>query len=215
VELRYTLDGSEPDSAHSAIFKEGIRLTESAPVKVRAFKQGWQGSDVAEFNFFQSKYKPDSIRLLFPLNRVQQAEGADTFFDHKLGVIGANNPAWANNWGGVRDNDLGLYAEFHSPVAVSRLGLHYMIEEDTGIFPPEVIEVWGGVSPDQMKLLSKFKAAMPAKGDKPVLKTAETSFKTERVTCLKIMARPVNAIPDWHKSKGKRALLLVDEVFVN
>lgn len=215
VELRYTLDGSEPDSIKSAIFKEGVSLTESAPVKVRAFKQGWQGSDVSIFDFFKSRYKPDRVRLLFPLNRVHQAEGANTFFDHKLGVIGANNPAWANNWGGVRDNDLGLYAEFHSPIAISNVGLHYMIEEDTGIFPPEVIEIWGGTTSGNMKLLSKFKAGMPAKGDKPVLKTVQSTFKAEHITCMKIVARPLNAIPDWHRNKGKKALLLIDEIFVN
>lgn len=215
VELRYTLDGSEPDSVKSAIFKEGVSLTESAPVKVRAFKQGWHGSDVSTFDFFKSRYKPDSVRLLFPLNRVHQAEGANTFFDHKLGVIGANNPAWANNWGGVRDNDLGLYAQFDSLVSVSNVGLHYMIEEDTGIFPPEVIEIWGETTPDNMKLLSKFKAGMPAKGDKPVLKTVQTTFKAEKITCMKIVARPLNTIPDWHRNKGKKALLLVDEIFVN
>ena len=66
-----------------------------------------------------------------------------------------------------------------------------------------------------MKLLTKFKTAMPAKGDKPSLKTMEGKFTPQIVSCLKIVAKPLNKIPDWHKSKGSKALLLVDEMFLN
>lgn len=215
VDIRYTMDGTEPDSIKSPIFDGKTILKESAVVKAKAFKTGWFGSEMATFDFFKSTYKPDSVNLLFPLNRVHQAEGAHTFFDHKMGVIGANNPAWANNWAGERDNDMAIYSEFKKPVTISSVGLHYMIEEDTGIFPPEVVEIWGGTSPDKMKLLTKMKPPLPNKGDKPVLKSVEGTFKPENVSYLKIVAKPLSKIPEWHKSKGNKALLLVDEMFIN
>jgi len=215
VEMRYTTDGTEPDSINSPIFDNKTILKESATIKAKAFKKGWYGSDVATFDFFKSTYKPDSVNLLFPLNRVHQAEGAQTFFNHKLGVIGANNPAWANNWAGEKDNNMAFLSEFKKPVMVSSVGLHYMIEEDTGIFPPEEVEVWGGQNPDKLKLLVKMKAPMPAKGDKPVLKSMEGKFKPETVSYLKIVAKPLSKIPEWHRNSGKKGLLLVDEMFIN
>ncbi|TDE10265.1 c-type cytochrome domain-containing protein [Dyadobacter psychrotolerans] len=215
VTIRYTLDGTEPDSLTSAVFDGKTVLINSTNIKAKAFKNGWFGSDLATFNFFKSTIKPDSVNLLFPLNRVHQAEGAHTFFDHRLGVIGANNPAWANNWAGVRDNDMTLVSEFKKPVLLSSVGLHYMIEEDTGIFPPEVVEVWGGPNAHQLKLLTRMKPSLPVKGEKPVLKSVEGNFKAETVSCLKIVARPLSKIPEWHRSKGGKALLLVDEMFLN
>ncbi|MCE7041512.1 c-type cytochrome domain-containing protein [Dyadobacter sp. CY312] len=215
VELRFTTDGTEPDSSSSAIFSNKTVLKNNATVKVRAFKQGWYGSDLATFNFYKSTFKPDSLRLLFPLNRVHQAEGAHTFFDKKLGDIGANNPAWANNWGAVRDNDMVLLSQFYKPVTVSSVGLRYMIEEDTGIFPPAAVEIWGGTDPGKLRLLTTMKASLPAKGDKPVIKFLSGSFKPETITYLKIVGKPVVEIPEWHRNKGKRALLLVDEMFIN
>ena len=215
VELRYTLDGTEPDSISSAIFENKTILKENATVKVRAFKTGWFGSDMATFDFYKSSFKPDSVRLLFPLNRVHQAEGAHTFFDKKLGEIGANNPAWANNWGAVRDNDMVLLSQFYKPVTVSSVGVRYMIEEDTGIFPPDLMEVWGGNDPAKLRLLAKIKASLPAKGDKPIIKSIYVNFKPETITYLKIVGKPVVEMPEWHRNKGKRALLLVDEMFIN
>ncbi|SKB76155.1 c-type cytochrome domain-containing protein [Dyadobacter psychrophilus] len=214
VDIRYTTDGSEPDSIKSPLFDKML-VTKSGTIKAKAYKEGWYGSDLATFDFFKSAYNPDSVNLLAPLNRVHQAEGAKTFFDHKLGVIGANNPAWANNWAGVRDNDMAFISEFKKPILISSLGVHYMVEEDTGIFPPESIEIWGGENAQSLKLLTKFKAGMPKKGDRPSLQTVEWTFKPQSVSYLKIIAKPLSKIPEWHRSKGNKALLLVDEMFLN
>lgn len=215
VDLRFTMDGTIPDSINSPLFDGKTILRDNAVVNVKAFKKGWYGSDMATFDFFKSTFIPDSVRLDLPLNRVHQAEGAHTFFDKKLGVIGANNPAWANNWAGVRNNDILLVSEFKKPVLVSSVGMHYMIEEDTGIFPPELIEIWGGNDPAHLKLLGKAKSPMPVKGDKPTLKLVEAKFKGETVTYLKIVAKPLSSIPEWHRNKGGKALLLIDEMFIN
>lgn len=215
VEIRFTTDGTLPDSVNSPIFDAKTVLSESATIKAQAFKKGWFGSDVATFDFFKNSYQPDSVDLLFPLNRVHLAEGADTFFNQKLGVLGANNPAWANFWAGVRDNDMGLVAEFKQPVTISSVGLHYMIEERTRIFPPELVEVWGGANRNSLKLLTKFTAPMPADGDKPTLKSINGTFSPVTVKCLKIIAKPVAKIPDRFQRKGDKALLLVDEMFIN
>jgi len=215
VAIRFTTDGTEPDSLKSPVFDDKTILKESVIIKAKAFKDGWFGSDVAIFDFFKCTYKPDSVHLLLPLNRVHQAEGAKTFFDNKLGTIGANNPAWANNWAAVKDNDMALVSEFKKPVTISSVGMHYMIEEDTGIFPPDIVEIWGGPNLKQLKLLAKVKPGLPSKGDKPTLKSLEGKFKPESISYLKIIARPISKIPDWNKNKCKKALLLVDEMFIN
>ncbi|SDG52582.1 Uncharacterized membrane protein [Dyadobacter soli] len=215
VDVRFTMDGSEPDSINSPLLDHKTVINSNASIRAKAYKNGWYGSDMATFDYFKSAYQPDSGTLLYPLNRVHQAEGVKTFFDHKLGVIGANNPAWANNWAGVRDNDMAFVSEFKKPVMLSSLGVRYMVEEDTGIFPPELVEIWGGTTRDNMKLLTKFKAPMPVKGERASLQSVAGSFKPQQVSYIKIVAKPLTKIPAWHRSKDKRALLLVDEMFLN
>jgi hypothetical protein len=145
---------------------------------------------------------------LQPLTSVHKAEGDHTFFNKRLGVIGANNPAWANNWAGARDDDMGIVALFHQPVILSSMGIHYMVEEKTGIYPPGSVEVWGGEDERSAKLLLTMHPPMPVKGSEPYLKFTEGSFPQKKVSYLRIIAKPHRAGKDKH-------LLLVDEMMLN
>ncbi|WP_138991254.1 c-type cytochrome domain-containing protein [Larkinella sp. C7] len=214
VEIRFTTDGTEPDSVNSPVFNNQTVLTDRATIKARAFKDGWFGSSTATFDFYKSAYKPDSVNLLLPLNRVHQAEGAKSLFDHKLGTFNANSPAWANNWTGVRNNDMVLVAEYKKPVTVSSVALRIMVEEATGIFPPGTVEIWGGDSRDKMKLLTTVKPKMPVKGETPSIPNVTCTFKPQPLAYIKVVAKPCT-LPEWHGGKGKPGLVLVDEMFVN
>ena len=132
---------------------------------------------MAEFSFLKNTFIPDSIVLLSQLNSRHQAEGAQTFFNKMLGVIGANNPAWANYWAGVSDNDLIVVCLFNKPITLTSYGMHYMAEDATGIYPPGSVEIWGGDSPQNLSLLTKLSPSLPLKGEKSSLKFVEGVFK--------------------------------------
>ena len=202
------MDGKEPDSIHSPIFDGNTILQQHTTIKAKAFKPGWYSSELATFDFLKNSFVPDSVRLLTKLNDVHQAEGAETFFNRKLGVIGANNPAWANYWAGVRNNDMVLEARFDKAIPLTSVGLHYLEEEATGIFPPAVVEVWGAEGTESPKLLAKLSAPLPVKGEKPALKLIQKEISAKRVNYLKIIARP-------YRKGNNNYLLLVDEMFLN
>ena len=214
VQIRYTTDGTEPDSINSPILGNQIVISQPTRVKARAYKAGWFGSNTATFDYYKSIHKPDSVNLLLPFNPVHQAGGAAAFFDGILGTFSANSPAWANNWLGVRKNDLAFVSEFRKPISVSSVALRIMVEEETGIFPPGIVEIWGGNSRDQLKLLGTLKPTQPAKKETHELKAITVSFKPQTVSFLKIIAKPV-ALPDEKTGKTKPGLVLVDEVFIN
>ena len=208
VEIRYTTNGKEPDSITSPVFDHTTVLTQTTTILAKAYKKGWYASDVISFSFFKNSFIPDSVAILTKLNSVHQAEGTQTFFNTRLGVIGANNPAWANFWAGVRDNDLMAVCVFNKPVTIASYGLHYMVEEATGIYPPGSVEIWGGNNAQKLTLLTTITPPLPVKGDKPSLKLAEASFKPRTISYLKIIAKPYVKNKDRH-------LLLVDEMFLN
>ena len=208
TELRYTLDGKEPDSISSPVFNNKTVITKTSTIKVKAYKKGWYSSDVAEFSFLKNTFIPDSIVLLSQLNSRHQAEGAQTFFNKMLGVIGANNPAWANYWAGVSDNDLIVVCLFNKPITLTSYGMHYMAEDATGIYPPGSVEIWGGDSPQNLSLLTKLSPSLPLKGEKSSLKFVEGVFKPRKLSYLKIVAKPYVKGKDHH-------LVLIDEMFLN
>ncbi len=240
TEIRYTTDGTDPDSISSPVFNHKTIITKNTTIKAKAFKKGWYSSDVVPFSFYKNTFIPDSVTILSLLNGVHQAEGAQTFFNTKLGTIGANNPAWANFWAGTRKDDLEVEFLFEKPISLSSFGFHYMIEEATGIFPPASVEVWGGENAEKLKLITKISPAMPKPGDTPSLRLAEASFKARTFSYLKIIAKPFKRIkpitkknqkpapkkdkkpvnpkdkrPDAKKDKYQTLLLLIDEMFLN
>ena len=221
TEIRYSIDGTEPDSISSPIFNNNTFISKTTNVKAKVFKQGWYSSDVVEFSFLKNSFVPDSTTLLCQLSSRHLAEGANTFFNKKLGVIGANNPAWANYWAAVRDNDLVLECIFKSPITLSSFGMHIMVEEVTGIYPPKTVEIWGGDNPKSMRLITKISPKQPEKEEKVSLKFVEGVFAPRKVSYLKIVATPtVNNVAnakekDKNKKKKNNYFILVDEMFLN
>ncbi|KAB7732220.1 cytochrome C [Rudanella paleaurantiibacter] len=215
VQIRYTTDGSEPDSLRSPILTAQTTISQPTQIKARAFKAGWYGSSTATFDYYRRTYKPDSLRLLLPFNPVHQANGPQSFFDGILGTFNANSPAWANNWLGFRKNEMALLSRFAKPVTISSVALRIMVEEETSIFPPGEVEIWGGPSPNELKRLATVKPRQPGGKEPHTLQTVTCSFGPQAVSWLKIVAHPLKQIPAWHPNKGNQALLLVDEIFIN
>ena len=215
VDIRFTLDDSEPDSLTSSTFKGRTIIRETSAIKARAYKNGWLSSDVSTLNVYKSSLKPDTVILLTKLNRVHPANGANTFFDRQLGSFNANSPAWANNWAGFIRNDMELLLKYNSATRISSVSLNTLIETETSIFPPESVELWGGLSPDNLHLITRKKTALPTVYRKPFIQLFTYEFAEEKISCLKIIAKPVMKLPGWHKNKDKPALLLIDEILVN
>jgi hypothetical protein len=108
-----------------------------------------------------------------------------------------------------------LLLEFKTPSDVSSVALNTLIETETSIFPPASIEIWGGPTADKLELISRIKPELPKTYYKPFIKLIECEFKPHTVSTLKIIAKPVMKLPEWHKNKDKPALLLIDEMFIN
>ena len=64
TEIRYTTDGTDPDSLKSMLYKPGIMIDKNTAIKAKAYKPGWLGSDIVQVNFFKSAYTPDSISYI-------------------------------------------------------------------------------------------------------------------------------------------------------
>lgn len=208
VELHFTLDGTDPDSL-SPTFSKEITVANTTVIKVKGYKDGWIPSDVTEFQFFKNTYKPDSVQLLNRLNHVHLAEGAHTFFDTQLGNLGANNPAWANHFAGVRNENLQLVCRFDNPVMLSEVGIRHMIEEETGVYPPGEVEIWGGENEQTTRLLARQIPTLPTPKEKPSLKKMDISIPMQSVRYLKIVVKP------YQKNKERPKLVLIDEMFLN
>jgi uncharacterized membrane protein YphA (DoxX/SURF4 family) len=210
--IRYTIDGSEPDSLTSLVYKEPIRIAKNTKVKARAFKSGWYGSKGAEKFFFLSAFPIDSVRLITPPDPKYPAQKDATLADG----IKSDNSQSSGKWLGYRDTDFQTYLFFRKSVHAQSVTISMLQSINGYIFPPVKVEVWGGANENNLKLLKTITPDRPVKETQNVDNLAiEADFQPQYISCIKIKAVPLNKLPAWHPGKGEKAWIFVDEVFVN
>ncbi|MEO3405753.1 FN3 associated domain-containing protein [Mucilaginibacter sp. CAU 1740] len=211
ADIRYTTDGSVPDSLHATSYKPGVVLTQSTVIKVRAFKAGWKGSDTVQFNIYKCAYTPDSISFTQYPDDKYKGDGAKTIIDKELGGDNFGNGKWI-----ASQKDVAVMMWFNKPVDLHSVGLNVMRNTGPQIFLPAEVEVWGGADQNHLKLLSSIKTPPAKKADDFRLIPLECKLKlAQQVSCVKLVAKPLKSVPAWHPAKGKPAWVFMDEVFLN
>jgi hypothetical protein len=210
--IRYTLDGTEPDSTKSLVYDKPIAITKNSTLKARAFRAGWYGSKQVEKVFFKAGYPIDSAQLLTPVDPGYKGKGAASLIDGKVG----DTERVSGTWLGFNQNDFQSYLYFKKPVKAGNVTISMLRNIGSYIFPPTRIEVWGGANEKSLKLLKVITPEVPTK-DLPgaVNLVYEAGFEPQQLSCIKVIAKPLAKIPDWHGGKGGKGWLFIDELIVN
>lgn len=210
--IRYTDDGTEPDSSTSLIYNKPISIVKNTKITAKAFKNGWYGSKQADKFFFRSTYHIDSVRLITTPDPKYPAQRDVTIANG----IKSDNSNSSGKWLGYRDKDFQAYLLFKKPVKARSVTLSMLRNVGGYIFPPVRVEVWGGKDEKNLKLLKVITPQMPVKATENVENLSiEADFPLQELSCIKLIAKPLAKLPAWHPGKGEKAWVFVDEVFVN
>jgi hypothetical protein len=210
--IRYTLDGTDPDSVNSPEYKDGLTISKSTDFKAKAYKKGWLSSALLENQFFTATYTPDSIVNLQPPDQLHKGNGAKTLIDQVKGDIDITG---SDRWLGFLNNKMETVMSFADSVKVSDIIVGTLVNTGGSIMPPASIEVWAGNDKDHLSRISRLVPEQPAQHIPAALKPYEISFPPVSVKYIKIIAEPVAKLPKWHYAKGKKGWVFIDEVFVN
>ncbi len=208
--IRYTTDGSEPDSLHSPVFNNDFLISSNTFIRAKAYKAGWVSSDIIEQNFYTSKYIPDSILFITQPDPSHKGESR-LLADLQKGETNFRSDKWLA-WRQTRTE---LLLEYKNPVSIESITLSSLVDVNSYIMPPAMIEVWGGNDPKSLKLLSKKVPDQPVKVQPAALRGYECKFAPASVRFIKLVASPVFKLPAWHPGKGDKAWLFIDEIMVN
>ena len=211
VTIRYTLDGSDPDSLKSPVYNNDVTLNGNARLKTKAFKPGWYTSDMTENYFYGAKYRPDSLIHLLPPDKEYPDAKNKTLID----LVKGDNNFRSGKWVAFRQNKMEDLLVFNQPVTISSVTMSTLIDIGAYLMPPLSIEVWGGDDPKKLKLLNRISPEQPAKMKEAYQKGYEIKFNPVSVKYIKAVAAPVSKLPSWHPGKGDKGWLFADEIFVN
>lgn len=211
VTIRYTTDGTEPDSVKSPPFDGKMMVDKNMVVKAKAFKQGWISSNVLERSFYKVGFKPDSIQLQFAPNPIYKGDGAEALMDAQKGDQNFRTPKWL----GFKEKPLAAFLFMKNTVQISSVTVSSLIDMGAYIMPPQQIEVWGGSDAAHLRLLKRLSPDQPKAMKGGSLQAYTLSFPPAQVKVVKLVALPLQKLPAWHPGKGQTAWVFADEILVN
>lgn len=212
VEIKYTTDGSEPDSLKSSGYNSPIQLSENTILKIKAFKSGWISSDVVQRTFYKSGIQPDTIYLVTDPHPKYKNEGAKTLVNFRLGENNTSNGEWL----AYRDYDMEFVVGFKQSKPLKSAYLNTLVDIGAYIFPIKSIVAMGSNDGKNFEKITDVKFPDGKESDARGASSFNcdfpdgTSYKYYKFTVANL-----KKLPSWHRGKGEPAWIFVDELFLN
>lgn len=210
VEIRYTLDGTEPDSISSPIYSSPIFTKSTGKIITKAFAPDWKSSKPSESVFIHSGFKPSEYSLAFDPNPKYRASGVATLFDSEK----ADAPNHGQKWLGFQNDPMVLEVSFEQDKKPKQVAISLLYNEGAHIFPPSKATIqglengkWHLLASNSPEVSSK---AAPARSELMNMDLANTTYEKLRITLI-----PLASLPKWHPFAGDKGWVFVDEVIFN
>ena len=209
VTIRYTTDGTKPDSVNAKIYEQPFSINETVKLKAIACKTGWYCSPIFESSIYLKGTKPEHVKLLTSPHQKYPGSGAISLTDGTKGVI---EEFKSPDWLGYTDTDFEAVFDYGSKApTLSKVVVSYGDHMSQYIFPPVEIQVWGG-SQNNFKLLATQKIPVAKAYNLPLVNFVTVSWERAVYNTYKVIVKPNSKLPEWHGGKGQKGWVFVDEV---
>ena len=211
--IRYTLDGTDPDTTTSPVYKEPVLIDGFVKLKTRACKDQWYSSRITQQYLFKKGITPSTAVLQQEPDKDYKGEGITTVINSKKGTAdNYRDIAWI----GYRNTSFaGLFGFENSPV--KNITVSYARNISAYLMPPHSIEVWAGNTTDKLKKIKTVTPTQPNGDDGTRIEVVpiELSEPDRQFKFYKVVVNPVPKLPLWHQGKGQRGWIFLDEIFFN
>lgn len=209
--IRYTLDGSEPTET-SPVYKVPIVLTTTTIVKARVFSKDMPPSftSTRKFNYDYIVRTTFSRKPNTPYN-----VGTDTIlYDGEKAVV----DDLSHGWIGFSGTPVITTVNLSKPLDVDYVVLRYAHSPATWAFSPRSVSIAfsadGETFQDTITFTVPFDPSSEANNTAQVV---ELKIPVDRasVQAINVIPQTIGTIPAWHRAKGLRPWLLMDEIEVS
>ena len=207
-EIRYTLDGSDPTEV-SPLYTAPFEIAATTVVRARAYAKDMPPSFIAtrRFNYDHIVRTTFSRKPSNPYNA-----GADTIlFDGERGEVEDLSHGWLGFSGAAVNTTVDLAKD----IEVEYVVLRYAHAPDTWVFAPQ--QVMLAISTDGVNYGDTLSCSVPvdpADEAEATPRVVELRVPVNRqgVRSIRLLPQTLGAIPAWHRAKGLKPWLLMDEI---
>ena len=206
VKMYYTIDGSTPDES-STLYTEPFVIDQSSDVMVVAVKDG-KKSNIVEGNF-KKIAAGRTISIENRYNSQYEAGGDIALIDYQRG----SNNFRVGTWQGYHGVDLVATVDLSEVQEISRLAGSFLQDQKSWIFMPKQVEFFVSNDGKNFKSVGVMNNTISQETDEPVLHEFSLNKKLS-ARYIKMVAKKIDACPDWHVGAGEPGWIFCDEIVI-
>jgi len=209
IEVRYTTDGSAPDT-NSQLASGPIKINKTTQLKIAAFRQNHFIGKRITLSFDFHKALNAKIALNNKYDERYRAGGENGLID---GIRGTDD-FHDGSWQGFEGADLDCVIDLGKVKEISEVAPRFLLNSNSWVFLPNKVEVSlseDGVNYGNVKTIVND---VPQKNSEILTKVFPALFNKEKARYIKVKAESVKICPEWHPYKGSKAWLFADEIEV-
>jgi alpha-L-fucosidase len=203
--IYYTTDGSQPDFKSQKYYKP-IKLEKSTQLRYIGIRKDGTSSFIQKSDYQKAKH---AITLLNAPDEKYNAGGSFGLVD---GMFGSDDFA-DGHWCGFSGKNLEAIIDLGSVKALHELGINFLVNTKSWIFPPQHLEF--EVSTDGKEYKNIFTKSFE-NIENEQNKLLQISFNNNcKARFVKVKALNYGTIPHWHPGNGEPAWLFTDEITID
>ena len=207
-EIRYTLDGSPPDTS-SLLYQGPFAIDTTTLVRASVVEQGELRPVFGKkITVYRGPVK--NISLKHPWGKQYPGGGLQGLVD---GVRGSENYN-DGRWMGFIGDDLVAVIELKEPADIDTLSAGFLQQRRSWILFPEYVEVAVSADGKEWTNVCREMNHIPQEKNGTFLQTFTCPLSARGVKYLRVTAKNTGTLPAWHPSAGKEAWIFVDEIKV-
>ena len=206
AKIYYTIDGSTP-TENSTLYTEPFAINESSDVRVVAIKDGSK-SNVVEGNF-KKIAAGRTVKIENRYNSQYEAGGDIALIDFQRG----SNNFRVGTWQGYHGVDLIATVDLSEVQEINRLAGSFLQDQKSWIFMPEQVEFFISNDGKNFKSVGVVKNHISQETEEAVLHEFDINKKMS-ARYIKMVAKKIDACPDWHVGAGEPGWIFCDEIVI-
>ena len=206
AKVYYTVDGSTPNES-STLYTAPFVINESADVRAVAIKDG-KKSNVVEGNF-KKIAAGRTIKIENRYNSQYEAGGDIALIDFQRG----SNNFRVGTWQGYHGVDLIATVDLSEIQEIEQVGGSFLQDQKSWIFMPEQVEFFVSNDGKNFKSVGVVKNHISQETEEPVMYEFSIDKKLS-ARYIKMVAKKIDACPDWHVGAGEPGWIFCDEIVI-
>ncbi|QQS36527.1 MAG: family 20 glycosylhydrolase [Ignavibacteriales bacterium] len=208
IDIYFTTDGSEPEP-DSRIQINPFLIDKTSTVKVAAFVNQTNVAN-SERSFSIHKGISRNVKYTFPYHKNYPSSGNNALVD---GLHGTDNFR-DGMWQGFNGTDFEAVIDLGSNQSVNKISACFIQATSSWVVFPEYVEY--SFSTDGVNYSNNHRVQFPSsmRNPDPTIKNYEKLFDNIEGRFIKVFAKNVDVLPEWHPEAGGKPWIMIDEIVI-